>query len=63
MKAVDLRNLDVPGLLAKLEELKKESLQLRIARKLKSDMRHLSCRSIKKAIARVNTILTEKGHH
>ncbi len=62
MKAVDLRKLDAAELLTKLQELKKECLQLRITRKMKSEMRHMSCRPLKKTIARVHTILTEKGY-
>ena len=63
MKTAELRELSVADLLVKLSDLKRENLNLRIARKLKSEMKHVSCRPIKLAIARVNTILTEKGHH
>jgi ribosomal protein L29 len=63
MKAVDLRKLEVSELLVKLTELKRERLHGRIARTMKSDTPHAANRLLKKTIARVNTILTEKGHH
>lgn len=63
MKVAEMRELSVAELLVKLGDLKKENLNLRIARKLKSEMRHVSCTPIKRSIARINTILTEKGHH
>jgi ribosomal protein L29 len=63
MKTAELRKLSVADLLVKLGDLKQENLNLRIARKLKSEMRHVSHSPIKLMIARINTILTEKGHH
>lgn len=62
MKTAELRALSVADLLTKLTELKKECLNLRIARKMKSEIRTASCLPIRRSIARINTILTEKGH-
>ncbi|MBI4378990.1 MAG: 50S ribosomal protein L29 [Nitrospinae bacterium] len=61
MKAIEFRDLTNEELLKKLEEMKSELLKLRFQEARKVLENPMRFRILKKDIARINTILNEKG--
>jgi len=61
MKAKELREMSVEELKARLEELKKEYLNLRFQKTLGQSGRSYNFKKIRQDIARVLTVLREKG--
>lgn len=60
-KASELREMGVPELRQKLEELRRELLNLRIQRANQQLKNPLRLREVRRAVARVLTILREKA--
>lgn len=60
MKAVEMRGMESAALLAEVENLKKELLELRCKVALGEDVRPHRVREIRREIARMLTILGEK---
>ncbi|OGV95419.1 MAG: 50S ribosomal protein L29 [Nitrospinae bacterium RIFCSPLOWO2_02_FULL_39_110] len=60
MKAKELRDLTKEELLKKLVEIKSELLNLRFQAAMKTIENPIRLRILKKDVARINTILTEK---
>jgi large subunit ribosomal protein L29 len=61
MKAKELREMSVEELKAKLEELRKEYLNLRFQKALGQSDRPYNFKRIRQDIARILTVLREKG--
>ncbi len=60
MKAVEMRGMESAALLAEIENLKKELLELRCKVALGEDVRPHRVKEIRREIARMSTILGEK---
>lgn len=60
MKAVEMRGMESAALLAEIENLRKELLELRCKVALGEDVRPHRVREIRREIARMLTILGEK---
>ena len=61
MKAKELRELEVEALKKKAEDLRREHLSSRIAQSIQQLKNPLKLRGLRREIARVLTILREKG--
>lgn len=61
MKSQELRELDVHGLQAKQHELHEQLFKLRLQKSLGQLDNPMKMRQTRRAIARVNTVLKEKG--
>jgi large subunit ribosomal protein L29 len=61
MKAIDLRNKTVEELEVDLLELLKEQFTLRMQHGIEQLNRHTQLKAVRRNIARVKTILHEKG--
>jgi large subunit ribosomal protein L29 len=61
MKASELRELTVPELNKKADELRRELLLARVARANQQLKNPLKLRSLRREIARILTIISEKG--
>ncbi len=60
MKAVEMRSMEPAALLAEVEKLRRELLELRCKVALGEDVRPHRVREIKREIARMLTVLAEK---
>ena len=61
MKAVELRELDVDGLQAKVQELDDKVFRLRLQRSMGQAESGNKIRPLRRELARVKTVLREKG--
>lgn len=61
MNANELRTKTVPELLQELRDLLREQFNLRIQKGIKQLNRHTQIRAIRRNVARVKTVLAEKG--
>lgn len=62
MKALEMRSMEPAALQAEIENLRRELLELRCKVALGEDVRPHRLREIRKEIARMLTILREKGN-
>ncbi len=60
MKAVEMRGMEANALLAEIEKLRKELLELRCKVALGEDVRPHRVKEIRREIARMMTVLGEK---
>ena len=61
MKSQELRDLNADGLQAKQHELQEQLFKLRLQKSLGQLDNPMKLRETRRAIARVNTVLKEKG--